>query len=332
MRKNILFTLLALFGLSIVSYGQSKGIKSKQTKYDCTVVVASDLHFDLLPETDQYYHVVAINNLENHFRFPSTAPKGIAGTLLKKLDCVALAGDLFDKSRPEILGLYRQRYEMGKGERRIHYNVFPGLGNHDINPAVSDKGADNLKGRAYTFHYLDSVLNAKLKRGEILNLDASSRSYSWNVGGVHFVNGQCCAGDTSYCKSNFEWLEKDLKKYASHGAPVIYIQHFGVDKETLDWWPESSRVRLFGLLDKYNLAAFFAGHAHIATLEIYKGHTVYQVNNAWKDSDGPGSFVVLRIKGNVVSAINCKVLDGKGTFEVAEPSINKVLPRWKTDK
>lgn len=329
MRKKILF-LMTVF-VCAVCYAHTP-FRSKLVKYNCTVVIASDLHFDLLPETDQYFHVVAINHLENHFRFPKVAPMGIAGELLKKLDCVALAGDMFDKSRPEILNLYRQRYEKGVGERRIHYNVFPGLGNHDINPGVSDKGADNLKGRAYTFHYIDSVLSAKLLKGEILNLDSSSRSYSWNVGNVHFINGECCAGDTTYCKSNFEWLEKDLEKYASGGAPVIYIQHYGFDKWALDWWPESGRNRLFEILEKFNLAAVFVGHAHTATLEHFRGHTIYQVNNAWKDDDGPGSFAVLRIKGNAVSIETCSVLDGKGDFKVIEPSINYMLPSWRVFK
>lgn len=328
MYKKIIASLIAL--LCFVGYGEARKGGGDKLKYNCTVVIASDLHFDLLPETDQYYHVVAINNLVNRFRFPSDAPKGIAGTVMKKLDCVALAGDMFDKSRPEILNLYRQRYEKGMGERRIHYDVYPCLGNHDVNPAVSDKGADNLKGRAYTFHYIDSVLNAKLKRHEILNLDSSSRSYSWNVGNVHFIVGECCAGDTTYCKSNFEWLRGDLKKYASSGAPVVYIQHYGFDKWALDWWPESSRKTLFDLLEQYNLAAFFVGHTHTASLQHYRGHTIYQVNNAWKDDDGAGSFAVLRIRGNAVSISTCSVIDGKGNFKVIEPSVNRILHSYKS--
>ena len=62
---------------------------------------------------------------------------------------------------------------------------------------------------------MDSVLSVKLARKEILNLHPSSRSYSWNIGDVHFVHGQRYAGDTSYCESNLEWLKADLEKYAS---------------------------------------------------------------------------------------------------------------------
>ena len=134
---------------------------------DVTVVVAGDLHFDLPPETDQYYHVVTMNRLEGNFTFPTdSAAPGIAGETVRKLDGVILAGDMFDKARPEILTHYRSRYEMGPGEKTIHYPVYPGFGNHDIDPAVSDKGADNLLGRAFSLHYLDSILNDKLGRAE----------------------------------------------------------------------------------------------------------------------------------------------------------------------
>ncbi|WP_321479915.1 metallophosphoesterase [uncultured Bacteroides sp.] len=316
MRKIFLFLLFVPLFMSC----------STGTNRDVTVVVAADLHFDLLPETDQYYHVVTINNLENNFRFPENAGSGIAGQTLKKLNGVILAGDLFDKSRPEILNLYRQRYEQGPGARRIHYPVYPGLGNHDIDPAVSDKGADNLKGRAYTLHYIDSVLETKLSKGEILNLDSSSLCYSWNIDDVHFIQGQRYAGDTTYCQSNFDWLKRDLEKYASHGNPVVYIQHYGFDEWALKWWPEKNREELFDLLDQYNLAAFFVGHTHTASIQHYRGHAIYQVNNAWKDDDGNGSFAVMRIKGNALSISTCRWTDGEGHFEVVAPYENRILP------
>ena len=73
---------------------------------------------------------------------------------------------------------------------------------------------------------MDSVLSVKLARKEILNLHPSSRSYSWNIGDVHFVHGQRYAGDTSYCESNLEWLKADLEKYASQGNYLILNPFF----------------------------------------------------------------------------------------------------------
>ena len=72
---------------------------------------------------------------------------------------------------------------------------------------------------------MDSVLNVKLARKEILNLHPSSRSYSWNIGDVHFVHGQRYAGDTSYCESNLEWLKAGglypTLRYRSLGNKVV---------------------------------------------------------------------------------------------------------------
>ena len=295
---------------------------------DVTVVVAGDLHFDLPPETDQYYHVVTMNRLEGNFTFPTdSAAPGIAGETVRKLDGVILAGDMFDKARPEILAHYRSRYEMGPGEKTIHYPVYPGFGNHDIDPAVSDKEADNLKGRAFSLHYLDSILNDKLAKGEILNLHPSSRSYSWNIQDVHFVQAQRFSGDTAYCESNLDWLADDLKRYASEGNPVVYIQHYGVDPWAIKWWPQDARNRLFDILDNYNVAAFLVGHTHEPSIQRYRGYPIYQVNNAWPDEDGNGSFAVVRLKGDAVSVASCRWTDDKGNFEVVGPYLSDTLPR-----
>ena len=75
-------------------------------KRDVTCIIAADLHFDFLPETDQYYHVVAMNRVPGHWVMPS-------GEIIRKIDAVILAGDLFDRARPEIIDLYCQRYECG---------------------------------------------------------------------------------------------------------------------------------------------------------------------------------------------------------------------------
>lgn len=319
--------ILSLFIASVAFCTACSSPKGDRPERDVTVIVAGDLHFDLPPETDQYYHVVTMNRLPGNFTFPADATPGIAGETVQNIDGVIIAGDMFDKARPEILSLYRERYETGKGDKTIHYPVYPGFGNHDIDPAVSDKGADNLVGRTFSLHYLDSILNDKLAKKEILNLHPSSRSYSWNIGDVHFVQAQRFSGDTAYCESNLDWLANDLKQYASTGNPVVYIQHYGVDPWAIKWWPQDARNQLFNLLDQYNVAAFLVGHTHEPSLRHYRGYPIYQVNNAWPDEDGNGSFAVLRIKDNTISVASCRWTDDKGNFEVVSPYLNDTLPR-----
>lgn len=321
---------LLLLGAATLAWGCTSPKETRtEAGRDVTVVVAADLHFDLPPETDQYYHVVAMNRLAGNFAFPQDGESnaGKPAAPVSHIDGVLLAGDMFDKARPEILSLYRERYETGEGDRRIHYPVYPGFGNHDIDPSVSDKGADNLKGRSFSLHYLDSILQDKLARKEILNLHPGSRSYSWNIQDVHFIQAQRFAGDTAYSESNFDWLANDLKTHASKGNPVVYIQHYGVDPWALKWWPQEARNRLFDLLDHYNVAAFLVGHTHTPSLQTYRGYPIYQVNNAWPDEDGNGSFAVLRIRDQAVDIASCRWTDDKGNFEVVGPYLQDPLPR-----
>lgn len=294
MITKMLFAALLLFGLSAINGYASE----KKKEPNCTVVIAADLHFDMPPETDQYHHVLAINALGERMR----------------LDGVILAGDLFDKSDPRILDLYRQRWERGAEYMQIHYDTYPTFGNHDISPE-NGRPEQNRIGMEFNLHYLDSILLDMKNAGRIKNIHRSSRSYSFDIGGVHFVCGQLAAGDTTYCESNMQWIADDLKKYAADGRPVVYVQHYGFDKWALEWWTEEQRTQLFDILEQYNLAAFFVGHTHEASVQHYRGHEIHQVNNAWRDSDGNASFDVLTIKGKKVSVDTYEVIDGNGNFQ-----------------
>lgn len=168
--------------------------------------------------------------------------------------------------------------------------------------------------------YMDSLLRAKLQTGEILNFDSCSRAYSWNIGDVHFVQMHTYAGDAHYGGGNsLEWLAKDLQRYASGNTPVVYIQHYGFDEWAIKWWPKNKREALFDILDGYNVVGFFVGHTHNPSVQSYRGYTIFQVNNAWPDEDGNGSFAVARLKGNRFAVATCRWTDDKGNFEVVAP-------------
>lgn len=314
--KALWLTLLGFMTLSACT--------SSVADREVTVAVLGDLHFDLPPETDQYYHVRALNRLEGNFCVPQDSVQGVSTGPVKKLDGVIIAGDIFDKPYPEAHDLYNQRYTQGAGDKQIHFPVFPGYGNHDIDPFSQDS-LRNMQGREVNLHLLDSILHEKLVHGEIVSLHEGSRSYSWNVGDVHFIQAHRYSGDSEYGETNWTWLEDDLKKYASDGNPVVYIQHYGFDEWALTWWTEDDRKRLFDLLEQYNLAAFLVGHTHEASIQTYRGHEIYQVNNAWPDEDGNGSFAVVRIQGNKVVIATCRWTDDQGNYEVVPPFYVKSL-------
>jgi len=281
---------------------------------DVTVAIVADTHFDKLPETDQYYHIRAINSLND-----SLVTKG------RKLDGIIVAGDLIDKLADGVMDLFKQRYEKGTGDKRPHVDVYPGFGNHDLDPIQLAMNPDPTFQKKVLLAYMDSLVVTLKEQNKILDFDPSSRTYSWNVQDVHFIQGHRAAGDTSYCKSNFDWIKKDLARYASQGNPVVYIQHYAFDEESLQEWPESDRKQLFNLLDQYNLQAVFVGHTHQASLQKYAGHTIYQINNAWRDNDGNGSFAVLHITDDSLQVSTCQWTDDQGHAVLVNPSITKKL-------
>lgn len=161
---------------------------------------------------------------------------------------------------------------------------------------------------------------------KVLHANSPTCSYSWNEGGVHFVNGAACASDGAHSDDYFEWLEEDLKRYASKGTPVVYIQYDDFGQGLSDNHSDSTRNRLFDILEHYHLAVAFIGHGKSASLEQFRGHIIYQVNEAYQGNERFASFAVLRIKGNAVSVVTCKVLDDNGYFAAVKPMINVLLP------
>lgn len=302
--------LCYLFGALLIVACQPKNPSEEASttgnKPEVTVAVVSDLHFDMPPETDQFHHVVAINRLNDSIH----------------IDAVLQTGDLFDKADTQILALYRERWEQNKDSspRNIHCPVYPLYGNHDIAP---EHGRPNINKQGYELNmqYLDSLLKGQQIDRTICDYDPDSRAYSFNLGGVHFVMVSLAAGDTTYCKSNFEWLRQDLKTHCSDGTPLVYCQHYGFDEWALEWWTDEQRQELMKTLQPYRLAAFFVGHTHQWSVQQFFGIPIVQVNNAWRDSDGPASFCLLKIKGDDVSIETYAVLDEGQTVSRLEPVI-----------
>lgn len=310
-----------LWAACAVSFVSCNSVHKAQTdsNTDVTFVVAADLHFDHLPESDQFCHVVAMNRLENNFVWPSQTY--FTGDTLKALSSVIIAGDIFDKPLPEIIDLFKARYLADGGDRSLNYICYPGYGNHDINPFSKDSVL-NMQTRENAVRLMDSVIYTRLTRNEILSYHPSSRNYSWTDKGVHFLNLQTFGGDTTYCLSSLEWLKDNLQKNASDGKPVVVVQHYGFDDWAIEWWPSETRKQLFDILEPYNVKAMFVGHTHESSVQEHRGIKIYQVNNAWPDQSGKASFCVARLKGDQMSMVNCQWTDSLGTFEITDPILN----------
>lgn len=294
---------------------------------DITFFVASDLHFDVPPETDQYYHIVGMNSLSTKFNWPEKINDTLtgfmsAGEKINEPLGIILTGDITDRAEPEALKLLKQRYEKGEGKKQIHFPVYLGLGNHDLDPQhVGENNtayANQMLAYVKERHYGD---NAPVP---VKNFDEKSRAYSWDWQGVHFIMAHTFPGETKYgLSNNLEWIKNDLKKNAPGGKPVIIFQHYGFDQFSFDWWSKEQRENFRKVIDGYNIIGIFAGHNHFAEIIDWDGIPVFQINNAWKDDDSEGSFAACRITGNQFELVTCRVLDGEGTIKLSAPFYSK---------
>ncbi len=307
----------------------------RQTETDVTFFVVGDTHFDPPPETDQYYHVVAMNKLGKQDRvWPETIngkPTGFEGKgqTIQPAAGVVLVGDITDKADPTALALLKNRYEMGPAPKQIHYPIYVGLGNHDLDPDGPED--DPEFHRKMMWSYVEERHKGAQAPVPVTHFDPVSRNYSWDWGKLHLVQCQRYAGETDKGQTNsLPWLRSDLEKYASDGRPVVLFQHYGFDKWALGWWTEEERQALKTILDDYNVISIFAGHAHVAMNLEWQGYPILQVNNAWPEigkgnNDGNGSFLMVRISDSFMDAVTCRWVNDKGDTEFVEPFFTKRL-------
>ncbi len=283
-------------------------------------------------------HVGAINAIENAV-WPA-AIDGVAtgfgrtgqpiGTPLG----VVTGGDLTDDGGGQItlpsegtqLLQFSQRYQQGIGPDRIHFPVYLGLGNHDLDqdgpPPHGDWYRRELRDYIEVNHRPGVFFKPPVPAG---SYDAGSDSYSWDWGGLHLVQLHRFGGDTRKGAVNgLDWLKADLAAYAADGRPVILFQHYGWDgfstekwdpaAKTFDdhgdgpdhWWSEQERQALLSALDGYNVVGLFHGHQHGQTM-IYRqgGLDLFKPKAAYM-----GGFAVVRVTADRLEVVMAEAADG----------------------
>ena len=259
-------------------------------------------------------HIRALNGIIER-KWPAEIagkPSGLsaAGQPVGRPAGVIVCGDVTDygggqapdfRIGPQILQ-FTSRYQEGSGPERIHYPVYVGLGNHDLDmdakPPRVDLYRDQLRDYVQVNHKPSAFFKAPVP---VDNYDSASDSYSWNWGGLHLVQAHRYVGDTEkHMPSNIDWLKRDLQAYAADGRPIIIFQHYGWDPFSTErwdpvrktfapdgtgqphWWSEASREALLSLLSGYNVIGLFHGHEHdmpmayrVGALDIFKAKAAY---------------------------------------------------------
>ncbi|MBI1938322.1 MAG: metallophosphoesterase [Ignavibacteriales bacterium] len=335
MRKGInhyiVIKLVLIF--SLLAHDTAESQNGNKEKLDVTFFVAADLHFDPPPETDQYYHVAAMNSISGIFDTNkvltfleeiggSKTGFGSCGQKINIPKGVVLVGDITDRAEPSSLKLLKERYEIGMGINQIHFQVYVGLGNHDLDPQHVEPRQEEY--RKQMLNYVTARHQGNNAPVSVDNFDSTSHNYSWNWGNLHLVQTHRFAGNIENGHVNsLEWLKADLKKYASNGEPVIIFQHYGFDKFSLGWWSDAERNALKEVLKDYNVVGIFTGHNHFAENLKWGEIPVFQVNNAWKDEDGNGSFAVCHVTDEYIDIVTCRWKDGEGNAEFVFPFYTK---------
>lgn len=249
---------------------------------------------------------------------------------------IVVSGDITDDGGGQTAELgegtqlleFSHRYQEGNGPDRVHFPVYVGLGNHDLDqdgrPPHPDWYRDELRDYVRLNHKPSAFFKPPYPAD---NYDEASDCYSWNWGGLHLIQAQRFAGDTNKgAASALNWLKSDLATYAADGRPVVIFQHYGWDKFSLErwdpaaktfddqgngaphWWSDADRQAFLDILNGYNIAAIVHGHEH-DTAMIYEaaGHDIIKPTAAYK-----GGFGVVRVTDKGMDVALAEAADDNG--------------------
>ena len=285
-------------------------------------------------------HIKALNRITEQ-NWPleiNGKPTGLssAGKPIAKPLGIVVSGDLTDDGGGQTAELgegtqllqFSHRYQEGNGPDRVHVPVYVGLGNHDLDqdgrPPHPDWYRDELRDYVRLNHKPSVFFKPPYPAD---NYDEGSDSYSWNWGGLHLIQAQRFAGDTSKgAASALAWLKNDLATFAADGRPVVIFQHYGWDpfslerwdpeKKTFDdhgsgaphWWSDTDRQAFLDILKGYNIVAIVHGHEHDNAM-IYQaaGYDVVKPTAAYK-----GGFGVVRITEKAMDVVLGEAADDDG--------------------
>lgn len=249
---------------------------------------------------------------------------------------IVVGGDMTDDGGGQVtspsegtqLLQFSQRYQQGVGPDRVHFPVYAGLGNHDLDQNGPRRNVDwyrrEMRDYVEVNHRPSVFFKPPVPAG---NYDVFSDSYSWDWGGLHLVQTHRFAGDVGHgAISGLPWLKDDLAVNAVGGRPVVIFQHYGWDTFSLErwdpgqhtfddagsgaphWWSEADRQALRAILKGYNVVGIFHGHQH-ETPMLYQrdGLDLIKPKAAYL-----GGFALVRISNRAMDVVLGEASDDHG--------------------
>lgn len=211
---------------------------------------------------------------------------------------VWVLGDLTDAGLEEQWEQYESLYGLN-GDKLLKYPVFECFGNHEGN--------------------VNGVVRAHIrKRNEQrtenrkwnISTDSVGLHYSWNAGGIHFVNlnlypvnkwDPACEW-CPYFKESFreaegslDFLKKDLsEEVGDSNRPVVLAFHVGFDDFSLNWWTEKERNDFYEVIKAYHIVAIFHGHNHQVGKYTWRGIPMWSVGSP-RHENKEGEYLMVKI-------------------------------------
>lgn len=350
-RRETMAGLLGL-GSACLLAPTSAGI-AQTSAIDATFVFTNDVHACLMyrglspncqqegkTDTNLRRHIAALNLIGERY-WPveidgvATGLAGAGKRIATPLG-VVIGGDMTDDGGGQVatpgegtqLRQFSQRYQQGVGPDRIHFPVYNGLGNHDLDqdgpPPHVDWYRRELRDYVELNHRRTVFYQPPVP---VTNYDVPSDDYSWDWGGLHLVQTHRFAGDTKKgAISGLDWLKRDLSDYAGGGKPVILFQHYGWDafstenwdpadrtfdpsgKGAAHWWSEPDRQALLAALDGYNVIGIFHGHQHETAMIYRHGNLdIFKPKAAFL-----GGFAVVRVTSAAMDVVLAEAAGNHG--------------------
>jgi cytolysin (calcineurin-like family phosphatase) len=288
-RKWLLF-FVVIIGIAGVAFAR-----------DVTFFVASDLHYgqkQLKNNEKGNKQVIALMN-----NLPGAAFPDADFGAVEKPRGVLVTGDLTDSGTGvnydgKYLSIhtfdgFEDDYPVkGSTGARIHYPIFEGYGNHDVQKQTGDA-------------VLKGIASRNANRGTPVNVSGNGLHYSWDWDDVHFVNLNAYAGGAGDARESLAFLQKDLEaRVGQSGKPVIIAQHYGFDKFSTEdrWWKQTERDAFYNVIKKYNIVGIFTGHDHICHRIVWNDIPDFVAPRASGDKDADGIFAVRMLDKKMIVA------------------------------
>nr|WP_316653826.1 metallophosphoesterase [uncultured Gellertiella sp.] len=336
---------MTLLLAGVFAFAAAPAARSADPAAGVTFLFASDMHACLINggmlapkcqeegKTDQNLlrNVAAMNSVET-LAWPSAIngqPTGLAnaGKPIGKPMALVVGGDITDDGGGQLkvpgegrqLQQFASRYSEGMSPDHVHFPVYVGLGNHDLDQDGTKPNRNWYRREMRDYVELNHRSTVFYKAPlPAENYDVTSDCYSFDMGPVHLVQMQRYGGDSLHGSvSCLDWLKDDLANYAANGKPVVLFQHYGWDDFSIErwdktrhvfddvgtgkphWWSDQDRAQLIAAIRPYNVVGLFHGHQH-ATPMIYnrEGIDIIKPVAAFM-----GGFAVVNITGTSMDVV-----------------------------